>query len=245
MATLPAPDDDVEKILTGIMQKQSPLMKQARTQGMQQAQQAGLGNSTMGIQASQAAAYNAALPIASQQAQQGFQKGMQGSEFEQQSKMQGAEFAQQTGMQGAQFGHETGMQTRGFEHATTQAEADRKQQEHMAWYGNTLESNRMELAANLQNASASLQNQYEASQKAQDRQMQERLASMEISAADRERAMSSIAQSNAAWSASYAQIAGNENLPNDARMDSLRAIDSMRQHNQNLTTSLYRYTVPW
>jgi hypothetical protein len=63
-------DDSVTSALTDIMSKDSPLMRQATTAGMQMANRRGLLNSSMGVQAAQDAAYTAALPVASQQAQQ-------------------------------------------------------------------------------------------------------------------------------------------------------------------------------
>jgi len=54
----------VQDQLTGILNKGGPLMQQAETYGAQQAQQRGLLNSSMGIQAAQAAVYGAATPIA-------------------------------------------------------------------------------------------------------------------------------------------------------------------------------------
>lgn len=271
MVTTPAPDDDVEKILTRVMSQQSPMMKQARTQGLQAAQTAGLGQSTKGIEAAQAAAYQAAFPIASQQAQQGFQKGMQReefghqrgmqgaqfghetgmqqagfgqqtkmqtAEFGQQSKLQGAQFGHETGMQGRQFGHEAGMQTRGFQHAASQADLDRFQQEKMANLTGYLDRLKM-------HEEFSVTLPHEANMRAQDRQMQERLAAMEINAADKERALSAMTQFNSAFTSAYAQIAQNENIPADARAYFLDRMNVVRDHNQNLTTTLYGYVVPW
>ena len=267
MATTPAPDDDVEKILTGIMSKQSPLMKQARTQGTQAAQTAGLGQSTMGIKAAQAAAYNAAMPIASQQSQQIHQKGMQtsqfghetgmqqagfgqetamqGREFGQQTAMQGREFGQQSKMQGAQFGHETGMQTAGFAQAASQAEKDRVFQSNLQSSAAYWDRMRDSQAATQERATLGMQQYQETTQNALNRSSQERIASMEISAQDKERALSAVTQFNNSYSSAYAQIAANENIPADARNGMLTQLAQLRDHNQNLTTSLYRNTVPW
>lgn len=216
MATIPAPDDDIEKILTGIMAKQSPLQKQARTQGLQAAQEAGLGQSTMGIKAAQAAAYNAALPIASQQAQQSLQKGMQ----------------QQ------QFGHETGMQQAGFQHSASQAELDRAQQKAML-------VKQAELQRFENYEAMTRQQAHDTYMKTLDRSLQERLASMDMSAQNKERALSAMTQFNNSYAASISQVMSNEALPLEARQAYLNQMSSLLSHNQNLTTSLYRYDVPW
>jgi hypothetical protein len=69
-------DDSVSTRVTGLMEQNSPLMQQAKTQGAQAANRRGLLNSSMGVQAGQQAAYGAALPIASQEAQQIAQKNI-------------------------------------------------------------------------------------------------------------------------------------------------------------------------
>lgn len=227
MATVPAPDDDVEKLLTGIMAKQSPLMKQARTQGIQGAQNAGLGQSTMGIKAAQAAAYNAALPIASQQAQQRHQKGMQTSQF-----------GHETGMQTSQFGHETGMQTAGFQHAANQAQLDRDSQATNLDRSAYLDRIKMheELGVRLP---------FEAQQRQQDRAQQDRLAAMEMSSRNREIALNATTQMNQAFSQAYAQTAQNHELPPEVRNGILAHLENVRRHNEALSSATFRYDVPW
>lgn len=80
-------DASVSRGLVRLTSQQTPLMQQARTQGAQAANRRGLLNSSMGVQAGQVAAYNVALPIASQEAQQAHQRNMQGSEQVQQRKL--------------------------------------------------------------------------------------------------------------------------------------------------------------
>ena len=56
------------EIATGLMKQDSPLMRQAATQGRQFANRRGLINSSIAAGASQAAALNAVVPLASQAA---------------------------------------------------------------------------------------------------------------------------------------------------------------------------------
>lgn len=63
-------DDSVVNSLMRLMSADSPLMRQAQTSGLQSANRRGLLNSSMAVQAAQGAAYNAAVPIASQEAAQ-------------------------------------------------------------------------------------------------------------------------------------------------------------------------------
>jgi hypothetical protein len=63
-------DDSVKKQITGMMSSDSPYMKAARNKGHQFANQRGMMNSSIAGQAAEAAAINAALPIAQQDASQ-------------------------------------------------------------------------------------------------------------------------------------------------------------------------------
>lgn len=63
-------DDSVVSALTRLTSQDSPLMRQAQTSGLQKANQRGLLNSSMAVQAAQDAAYAAAVPVASQEAAQ-------------------------------------------------------------------------------------------------------------------------------------------------------------------------------
>ncbi len=64
-----APNQTVAGNLQTILSQSSPLMTQARTQGLEQANARGLANSSIGIESAQQAVTAAALPIAQQDAQ--------------------------------------------------------------------------------------------------------------------------------------------------------------------------------
>lgn len=70
-------DDSVATQVNKITSQNSPLMQQAKTQGLQQAGKRGLLNSSMSVGAVQDSTYRAAVPIASQNAQQISQKNLQ------------------------------------------------------------------------------------------------------------------------------------------------------------------------
>lgn len=71
-------DDGVASRVAAITSGNSDLMKAARTQGLQQSQRRGLGNSSMAIGAAELSALNAATPIASQEASQVAQRNITG-----------------------------------------------------------------------------------------------------------------------------------------------------------------------
>lgn len=72
--------DEVAPRLTGLLQKDSPYMQQARTSGLQFANKRGLMNSSIAAGATEDAAIRAALPIASQEAAQVAQKNLTGQQ---------------------------------------------------------------------------------------------------------------------------------------------------------------------
>lgn len=229
MATVVPKDDDVEQQLTKLMSQQSGLMKQARTQGLSSAQAIGLGNSTAGIKAAQAAAYNAAVPLASQAASQAHQTGLQT-----------AQFGQQTELQKSQFGHETGMQQAGFQHAATQAELERAQQIASLREQGYLQRLQTVTAGEVERGNMAFQQAHEANMAAQDRASREWLANVEMSNANKERASASLAATNQSYSASVAQIMSNPELPANVRNDMLQHLENLRAYNTNLTRSLFQ-----
>lgn len=97
-------DASVSSRLTGLMSQQSPLIKQARAQGVQAANRRGLLNSSIAAGASQNAAYAAALPIASQEASQVHQANLSKQEFGQQQKLQSSDQSQQRYLQEQDMG---------------------------------------------------------------------------------------------------------------------------------------------
>jgi hypothetical protein len=81
-------DDSVQNALMSLMSKESPLMRQAETAGLTQANRRGMLNSSMSAQASQEAAYRAALPISMQDASQNYGKNLSRQNFDQALNMQ-------------------------------------------------------------------------------------------------------------------------------------------------------------
>ena len=78
----PQVDDSVANRLNSYISQDSPLMQQARTDGLRIANSRGLLNSSLAAGASQDAMIRNAMPIAQQDASQAFQKNMQGKDFQ-------------------------------------------------------------------------------------------------------------------------------------------------------------------
>lgn len=70
VASVPKQDGDIARRVAEIVSTDSPLTRQARTQGTQMANRRGLLNSSMGIGAAYDATVRAATPIATQESQQ-------------------------------------------------------------------------------------------------------------------------------------------------------------------------------
>lgn len=74
-------DASVSTQLAKVTSTDSPLLTQARTRGAQVANRRGLLNSSLGVQAGEAAVLDVALPIASQQAAQINQRNLAGGQI--------------------------------------------------------------------------------------------------------------------------------------------------------------------
>lgn len=145
---------DIGKHLADFTSSSSPVMQQARTSGKQQANQRGLLNTSMGIQAAENAAYSVALPAASQMAGQGHERGMQTRAF-----------GHDRGMQTDRFGHETGLEKMRQEHQTSIADKniashDREKSASLAAAYQASYSNSFAALASNPNLPAGVRDQY-------------------------------------------------------------------------------------
>ncbi len=86
-------DDSVSTKLAGVMSQDNDLMKGAATRGAQTASRRGLLNSSMGVEASQKAMLDVAVPVASQDASQVAQKNLSYQQFGQNKTLQDADIA--------------------------------------------------------------------------------------------------------------------------------------------------------
>jgi hypothetical protein len=77
----------VSKQLTGLLKADSPMLTQARTNAKKAANRRGLLNSSIAAGAGEAAAYDVALPIASQEAQQIHQTNLTGTDIASKEKV--------------------------------------------------------------------------------------------------------------------------------------------------------------
>jgi hypothetical protein len=86
-------DDSVAKQLNGLLSSDSPVLKQARTAGLASANQRGLLNSSMGVEAGESALIRSAVPIASQDADTIAKKNLAGMDIASKEKIAFANIA--------------------------------------------------------------------------------------------------------------------------------------------------------
>lgn len=103
----PGKDATVQGQLAGVLDAGGPLMDRATTRANQQMNARGLLNSSIAVGAGQSALYDAALPIASQDAQTFGRAGEFNASAANQAGLQREGFKQQTSLQDADFGQQT------------------------------------------------------------------------------------------------------------------------------------------
>ena len=113
--------EDPAERLADIMHTDNRLMQQARTSGLQQANQRGLLSSSMAVGAAQDAQTRSMVPLALQGAQQASQANLSRQNFEQGRVLQGDQIAAQKSMQLADIASREGM-------AAAQRELDERMQ---------------------------------------------------------------------------------------------------------------------
>lgn len=114
-------DDSVVNALSRITSRDSPLMRQAETSGLQSANRRGLLNSTMAVKAASDAAYAAAVPIASQEGAQASSENLANLDAQTRIALQGMTIDAADRQQQNEIGYQTSMK-----------ELDRSLQEKLA-----------------------------------------------------------------------------------------------------------------
>ena len=108
--TLNRDTDTTQGQLDSLLAKGSPLIERARSRAAQSANDRGLLNSTMAVQAGEAAAYDAALPIASADANANLSKDLQQGDIAGQLQVQAADIAGKKELQTADSQNQIALQ---------------------------------------------------------------------------------------------------------------------------------------
>lgn len=260
-------DDTVETRVTGLMSKNSGLMQQAKTAGLQQANARGLLSSSMAVGASQAEAYKPALQIASQDASQTAQKNLQAQGFKENRTIQGDSIANQQTMQG-----------RDIEATKARQEADIKNQQQMQGtqiastekqqmadiaaqkerLGLQLSYDERRALADREQQTAMQQRELEAAQtqqqrdiefqtgqKTADRTLEERIATWNVSEAQRQNASQAASSAQAAYQTELQSIMNNQNLTADQRTKFMNNAKATFDVQMGLVEQLFNIDLTW
>ena len=260
-------DASVSNRVQGLIAKDSPLMQQAATKGLKSANRRGLLNSSMAVQAAQAATLDAAVPIASQEAGQAHQSNMQGTDIEAQSRRQGVDIAAQERMQGTEIGARerlqgTELSSRERMQGTDIAAQERLQGTELSarerLQGTELESReRMqgtELAAQstLQGAELASRERMQQAENALreqlstlDREAQARIAGMNVAANERTAAATMAAGFEQSYAQMVATIMNNPDIPSEVRQQYLDHAAAVRDSNFALVEQMYGLELEW
>jgi len=133
--------DTVQGQITGLLDKNNPYMKRARARGQSFANSRGLLNSTMAGQAGEAAAIDAALPIASQDADSYLRQGMTNQQYQNQASRDNANFELSTGQFNAEYGQRMDLATMDDLRAREMQQADIDSREQIAQWDREVREN--------------------------------------------------------------------------------------------------------
>jgi hypothetical protein len=125
-------DDSVQARVAAITGEDSPLMKQARTAGLQLANARGVLNSSIAAGASEAEAIRAATPIASQEAAQAAQSNSQRYDLSNQMARMRAQAGFESQARGENYSYTAALNTQGYAYQAQQAQNQQQFEKDMA-----------------------------------------------------------------------------------------------------------------
>ncbi len=216
-------DASVSKQLDTVLDSNSPLLTRARTGAAQESNRRGLLNSSIGVQAGEAAALDVALPIASQQAGQIHQSNLAGGQIASTEGLAGRQIESTEGLAARELGSRSDLLTQelGSREALTRE---------------TLQSQERTSGAEIASREAISESGIAA---------QERIAASNIASFERDRATAALAQFDNNYAEAFRTISSNENLPAETREQYLTHLAAIRDTNFNLVEQLYNIDLVW
>lgn len=238
-------ESSVSTRMTGLLKKDNPYMQAAATRGKKVANRRGLLNSTMGVQATEAARIDAALPIASQDAAQTHTRNIQGRNIQFQDLSQERNIDAQREFLGTELtATQRRLETELGSRAKLQA-ADNVAQRHRLGMQLT-QQERLQLDE-LRAAEERLGLELGSRERMQgvDVELQERLASMNLSANERNAAASLAQGYESTYSQMVSAIMSNPEIPAAERQRYLDHAARVRDSNLNLLEQFYGIELNW
>lgn len=238
-------DDRVDTQVQRITATNSPLMQQARAQGQAGMARRGLLNSSMAVGAGQQAVLNTALPMAQQNAAQIAQKNLSAQEYGQNRGLADQKFGFDTQLADQAYQNQRGLNEQQFGYST---KLNQQQADNTLMLQNKKFEQDWGMLGAQTDAQVRLSGQdYE--QKMQlallDHASKERIAQMNTSSYDREKAMSALAAMEQSYASVFNGIAGNTALPDEARKAYLAHISAIRDSTLSLVEQMYSVDISW
>jgi hypothetical protein len=256
----PAPasgdDKNVSANLDRLLESNSTYMKRARSQGRQAANRRGLLNSSMAAGAAQASAIDAALPIASQQADIAAQSDLLDREMDARMRLQKAQDAaakQRLGMQltseeerlaqelgsradllDTEFGYRQEMAEDEIASREDIAAADRAAREDIAEMREVAAIRRANTQSRMDNYRQRLANQ-----------SRERIATMEVKSSNRREAADAATQFESIYQNAFNNLQANQAVPADVRGRYLEQLGRQRDSNMRVIEQIYNTDLDW
>ncbi|MBB4287613.1 hypothetical protein [Roseospira goensis] len=215
--------DDPMAHLNRMTAQDSDLMRAARTQGLQAANRRGLLNSSMAAEAVERAAYDAAIPLASQAAGQQFQKNRALQDYGFDSSLLSQDHTQQMARADQGYGHQRGL-------LTLQSDLDRGQAAQA--HGFRLAELEQEAAAALERLGIQIGSE-------------ETIAGANIAAHDRQYAQAGLAAVDESYARMFTAIMSNPNIPADVRDKYMTTASQLRESGLALVQQMYGVHLDW
>jgi hypothetical protein len=228
MTTVPKPQDpnqnqNVAKEMTGLLARDSPLMVQARTQGMQTAASRGLLSSSMAAGAASGAMIDRAMPIAAQNAAQGAAANRSYQDFTQSGDLQGQQIAAQERLAANDI----------------TARQDIQQTDIAA----QKELQAADLAESAQRQATQIAS--DTSERGLDRGMQTRLAEMNLGAAEQSNAAGMLNAAQANYSMQFQGIMANTNMNAEQREAQIGLARRELDRRVAVTETFFAINIEW
>lgn len=227
-------DDSVANKVTALTKQDSPLMQAAQTEGLKIANRRGLLNSSIAAGASTGAALDRALPIASQDASQDFQRNQGARAFEYGMASQDSAQASSEGIAKAQRELEEKMQGTALAAADKQQIRDIASREGIAAAERALQTQMQQTEIN-----------YQTGQRALDRNLQQTLASWNLRSSDRNAAAQMLTNMESMYQQSYQSIMANTALKSKDRSAQLNSAKNLRDRQLSLVEQMYAIDLSW
>lgn len=216
-------DSSVQNRLDEIMSKDNDLMRAAGTRGKQAAASRGLLNTSMGVQAGEAAMLDVALPIASQEAGQAQEINLQLQDIFSREQLQLADQA--------------------FRKEALGLELDSRERIAMAEIDSAMERLSQELGSREQIAALDR----DAQQRIQEMEinLRDNLAGRELSAKEREAAAGMAVEVERVYSQMVSTVMNNPEIPASARQEYMNHASTVRDSNYGLIQQMYNIDLDW